>query len=441
MSTNNDHAQNGQPPQSEHHKTVVLKHTTVELYKSLANRVNRRTRLQLQESPEDPALISPLEMVQNWRGHWLKSVYTTICLERSAMLWTFKNEQPFGWQEALSALERMQPKRADFNRNENSIDDEDTVSTRRTRPPGRMIPQEHFNALIQTLGKFRITGQQTQWFLFAGVASGARPIEWHSAKWIDEQKGVLRLFNAKVKIRNAWDKIPAMTFTAEDIDGEMEEAMSGYRSKPTPDSSWYAIDFSRRISDINLTAEEQAELESARYLNGVELFRDVQIEEKYKLYVSLHLESVQNVIEAQKNLQANWPAGEKLSDEQIFTKFYYGRIRHCLWRASKAAFNEEETYSLVDTRSTFASNRKGRLGLREAAAELGHTATTSRLHYAPASKAWSQYKPVHGNTKKTDDQQNDANADGKKEGDSSTVVPGQAISAAGLSTPASAGTL
>lgn len=385
---------------------IVLKDTTVLIYKTLAERITRRTRLQLQDSPEDYVWPTPADLLKNWSRQWTTSTYSTVSIERSALMWHLQSSKPAGWEEAFSELKATVPRRSDFT-------NIDQVNSRRTRPPGRMIPEAHLTKLIQHLGTLRssgeATGQQTQWFLLAGIASGARPIEWQHAKWIDEPNGVLRIFTAKVKARNAWDKIPPMTFTAEDFDNEMEGIIEN-PSSINGENSWYAVDFSRRISSINLTTEELRELQEARYLNGVELFRDVQIEYKYRTYVNLHMQAVHTTIKRERQLQSNWPEVERLSDEEIFAKSYYGRIRHCLWRACAKAFNNEELYSLVDTRSTFSANRKGLVGLQEAARELGHTPTTSKDFYAPASKAWSQYRQKHGNSIESRNQQADQQA-------------------------------
>lgn len=244
-------------------------------YKTLSRRIIRRTQAYLQESPEDVVIPTPADLIQNWQQKFESSTYNTISIERSALIWHFESERPEGWEEALAALKEQVPRRAEF------IENVDRISTTRSRTPGRMIPETHLKKLIQHLSKLRTTGQatgqQAQWFLLAGIASGARPIEWRTAKWVDEPNGVLRIFTAKVKSRNAWDNIPPMTFTAEDLDNEMEGIMD-YPTQGNGESSWYAVDFSRRISGINLTDEELKELHEARYLNGVELFRDVKIE-------------------------------------------------------------------------------------------------------------------------------------------------------------------
>lgn len=373
---------------------LVLKSSTILIYKTLVERITRRTRVYLQEAPEDFILPTPADLIFNWERKFTTSTYNTVNLERSALMWHFMTTKPSGWESGLAALKARIPRRSEF------LGFTDQVSVRRSRPPGRMIPEDHLKKLIQYLSTLRVTGestgQQAQWFILAGIASGARPTEWQSAKWVDEPNGVLRIFTAKIKVRNAWDKIPSMTFTADDLDNEMK-GITGNPTSLNGESSWYAIDFSRRLSGVNLSIEELKELQAARYLNGVDLFRDVQIEAKYRIYVTNHMQALELTTERERKLQLNWPEEERQTDEEIFARNYYGRIRHCLWRACNSVFKGEEMYSLVDTRSTFSANRKGLVGLHAAAKDLGHTPTTSKDYYAPASKAWTAYKPTHGN--------------------------------------------
>jgi hypothetical protein len=88
------------------------------------------------------------------------------------------------------------------------------------------------------------------------------------------------------------------------------------------------------------------------------------------------------------------------SVEKIFKEKYYEKARHCIWRACSTIFADdgEKLYSFADTRQTFSANRKALNGRESAAAELGHSVTTSKDHYAPARKSWSKYKEVNTQT-------------------------------------------
>ena len=394
-------------------RTVELKPSTVRAYETLFERIHRKTMIYLMDSPEDVVFVTSDDLVAHWLAKQTGSSYATVCLARSALIWHFETKQPDGWQAALERIRAYLPVKADFIQEVSDTD----FSVKRTRPPGRMIPEAHLHRLIDELLGYRATGHQTQWFLLAGVASGARPVEWLNAHWVDEANGVLRIYTAKVKNRNAWDKIPAMTFTAEDLDGEMDEAMAN-PSSANGENSWHAVDFSRRIASIDLSTEELRELNGARYLNGVKLFRDVQIEGRYRIFVRQHLNTMHATIAAKQKEQADLPKDKQMAVDEIYAKFYYMKIRHCLWRASTSAFNGEHMYSLVDTRSTFSANRKAAVGLEQAAKEMGHTGPFSaRDYYAPASKAWSRFKQKHGNSATEQQGQFDVSGQGQGSGD------------------------
>lgn len=87
-----------------------------------------------------------------------------------------------------------------------------------------MIPEEHFNRLINGLSRLGVSGIRAQYLLLAGVLTGSRPVEWINAAWADKEKTVLRICTAKVKARHAWTKVPPMTFSAEDSDNEMGQS-------------------------------------------------------------------------------------------------------------------------------------------------------------------------------------------------------------------------
>ena len=327
-----------------------------------------------------------MDLVTDWISQISETSKNTVNMQRTALLWAFDIYQHPGSAEARSKLKSI---------SQSSIlreADLDNPVTHRSRPSGRMIPQADMDLLTNVLNNMGLWGARSQWFLLAGVASGARPVEWPDAEWIDKKEGVLRIYTAKVKLRNAWHNVPPLTFTAEDLDNETNKPLFAAEEDTQRVSSmaaWYERDFYRRTCMLRLTENEQAELEAARYLNGVKLFRDVVIEEKYRTFVSLHMDSVKLVVEQYRAASVEQAA---LETEAIFSKIYYDKVGHCIWRACKKAFPTGLLYALVDTRSTFAANRRAANGLSSSARELGHNLTTSRQFYAPASRAWGMYR-------------------------------------------------
>lgn len=374
---------------------VELKASTIKTYRIVYDRCMRKAITKREINPDEPVQITPLDLVEDWLLTVGSCRPQTANTQRSALLWAIAQSHEPGWQEAMNRLNLNKQQSTRSSRSDEALE-----SGRRSRAPGRMIPEADLHILLNRLASRGEWGARSQWFLMAGIASGARPVEWPDADWVDDDKTVLRIYTAKVKARNAWHKVPPLTFTREDLDDEIDELCDADYSRRTEvNTSWENIDFERRMATLDLTPSETDELRSSQFRNGIMLFRDVFIEPQYRTYVRMHRDSVQMVIaEERERLLANSDqAVEDLSTETIYKDCYYNPVRHCIWRACKKVFPNGELYSPVDTRSTFSANRKAQLGLLGASQDLGHQGvTTSRDYYAPASKAWSRYKPQPG---------------------------------------------
>lgn len=339
---------------------------------------------------DETVIVEPMDLVDDWFATQQSKSAGTANIQRSALLWVFKTDRPIGWEDAYTRLQTT----SRVSRRDAKNRDSDIIYGKRTRVNGRVITEEDLRLLINRMIDMGGWGGPTQWFLIAGVASGARPGEWPEARWADKEKTILRIHTSKGKVRNAWDNIPAMTFDAVDAENETDKLwtrpVTAEGDNTESDERWNAIDFERRLSSLDLSEDELTELRSNRAKNGVALFRDVAIEPQYRTYVRLHMDSVQSVIAAKQRLYPN------CSVAAIFDKHYYSKSRHCVWRACVTIFaDEDKLYSLADTRQTFSANRKAQKGNVSAAAELGHTITTSKNHYAPARKAWTKYKQTN----------------------------------------------
>jgi hypothetical protein len=371
--------------------STQLQENSVKTYKDNYDRCLRLALSTRTLNEDESPIIKPMDIVDDWFSTQKLKKAGTANIQRSAILWALKTDQPPGWEDACKRLNST----SRVSRRDAKNADREIISDKRTRVCGRVIPEEDLRLLINRLIDMRSWGGPTQWFLIAGVASGARPGEWPEARWADEDKTILRIHTSKGKVRNAWDKIPAMTFDEVDTENETDklwkrpDVSEDPRKNSENDDLWNAIDFERRISSFDLSEDELTELRSNRAKNGVALFRDVAIEPQYRTYVKLHMDSVQSVISAKQRLYPN------SSVAAIFGKHYYSKSRHCVWRACVTIFEDEDKlYSLADTRQTFSANRKALNGRESAAAELGHSITTSKDHYAPARKAWTKYKQM-----------------------------------------------
>jgi integrase len=384
-------------------RPVTLKDSTIKTYKTIYDRRYRRALDKREVNPDEPVIITPMDLVNDWITDIGVNRPKTANLERAAIIWGIGTMRKPGWADAYTRM--VQIRQMSLYGDQSGGED---GFARKTRTPGRMIPEEDMKILMNKLAGMGRWGPRTQWFLISGVASGARPVEWPDAEWADQEKTILRLFTAKVKNNNALDKIPPMTLTAIDHDNEVDRmwdarAARGVEGAP----SWYSVDFERRIATLDLSDQDLEELRASRHKNGVRLFRDVEIEPSHLTFVRVHMESIKRVITEVRNDPAI--TGPK-TDAAIFSKHYFDCARQCILRASKKAFADGRLYSLSDTRSTFSANRKAAVGNQAASKELGHASiTTSRDFYAPASKAWEKYKPQ--------------NAQRSGQGDSNTSLP------------------
>lgn len=216
---------------------VELKASTIQTYRIVYDRCMRKAIAKREINPDEPVQITPLDLVEDWLLTVGSCRPQTANTQRSALLWAIAQSQEPGWKEALNRL--------NLNKQEGpsrTYSDEDLESNRRSRAPGRMIPEADLHILLNRLASRGEWGARSQWFLMAGIASGARPVEWPDADWVDEEKTVLRIYTAKVKARNAWHKVPPLTFTLEDFDDEIDELCDADYSRRTEvNTSWEGL--------------------------------------------------------------------------------------------------------------------------------------------------------------------------------------------------------
>lgn len=205
---------------------------------------------------------------------------------------------------------------------------------------------------------------------------------------------VLRIKTAKIKSRNAWDKIPPLVFT--DEGDEKENPSEALDLSKLTALQQRAADVDMRLAEFksNLLPSDEIDLIVNLKIQIFAFpFRDVKIEEKYALEVQFHLEKIRSFFESNVPGYATGKASiEALKG--IYERIFYGRCRVYLYRACKYAFEKEDgrIYSFYDTRSTFAANRKTMQGLERTADEMGHNNVfTTQRNYAGKKSAWTQY--------------------------------------------------
>lgn len=264
-------------------------------------------------------------------------------------------------------------------------------SDRRTRPSARMIPKEDWESLINHLGSKKTQwGYRAQFMIAASVGCGARPIEWVRAKLVDDN--VIRIFGAKVKVSNAWDRVKPGVFTEAEFEPFPENILS---EDATPEEVQSAMDiwFEDRIANSGLSPFQDLEsitaLRMAKEQADNNIFRDVIFDQEYRLPIEMHLKYVNEFFEAR--FGPNWRDRDHTTLEEVYNKDYASKVRIAVWRACKALFSDGRLYSPADARSTFAANRRAMISTKQTQLDLGHSSINiTRKNYAGPKQAWKK---------------------------------------------------
>jgi hypothetical protein len=262
-----------------------------------------------------------------------------------------------------------------------------------------MIPEEDFRPLIDFLESKPDEDSGSIWraraalALKAGVAAGCRPLEWLGAQWSDRESGVLRIYSVKQKTRQAWDKIPPLTFL--DADDELASIEDAARFMEI-DAIVRHNEFARKLiflRALEIDGHLIDEIVGLRAGGGnISAFRDVVIEQDFHDDVDRHLAEVQNFMREEVAIFRRKNPESELRVEELFSNTYLSAVRGAIWRACRRIFLSERLYSLADARSTFAANRKALAGLKATAMDMGHAwPQTTRDFYAPARRAWARH--------------------------------------------------
>ena len=130
------------------------------------------------------------------------------------------------------------------------------------------------------------------------------------------------------------------------------------------------------IHDVE--ADNPELIKAGSRLDESTLVRNVPIEDGDRLYINLHLGSVNDYI-------------NKVPSQEPQARFdaYYNMCRNLLREACLRTFEGKEMYSLYVMRSQFAANMKAELPLEDVAALMGHekTGKTTKSNYGPRRAA------------------------------------------------------
>lgn len=317
--------------------------------------------------PQNPVAASPLDVVDDLiaaasvgpLGEPPKIAYQSWALYRTAMLFHLSSR-----------------------RQDNDIFEDAYLKLAATKQPCEALMAKsrskrtfaigHFEQLINELGKLNkrnFRGSQTAYWLKAGVAAGARGIEWAETEWLDREKLQLLIPNSKrkvstpafIKIAQAQAKYGKTFNTVYDIEAEERRQSESEFFNPNEDA-WSEIN--EDDSDIEFASQKDHEI------IDIGTHRIVRINSADAMYVDLHLASIsRNTL-----TQAQNGIGKELA-----FMHYYEMARRALRIACKSAFKGKHFYRLYTTRSQFAANSKVDHSIGVVAEMMGHSSTRTTM--------------------------------------------------------------
>ncbi|MDM7322077.1 MAG: hypothetical protein P3W87_002080, partial [Gammaproteobacteria bacterium] len=331
----------------------------------------------------------------NWViQHTSQNAYSSSykMLLRSALLYQFEKGTPASILNPPEDIAWARTVIRNWHIKEPHHDDEDTLPSKNpSRPRARVIPKDDWLLLIKALRRNPgLMSQYARILLIAGVGCGARPFEWITSFLVS--KNTLRIYNAKIKLRNPLERIPPGIFTEYELENP-EKLNAIIRSEFLEEQDPTRRIFLHRLELCNLDPKNPDDLWAINLLmknrNGAdqEAFRDVIFEDQYAPFITKQLEIVNKTMT--EVVGKNW---RDIDPEQLyepFHKHYYAPVRHAVWRTCKKLFNGEKIYSPADTRSIFAANRKRQYGTARTQKDLGHASEyVTSHHYGSARHAW-----------------------------------------------------
>jgi hypothetical protein len=380
-------------------------------YESIYWRLWREARAQTIMTRGEWADVTSHDLIERWLDRARrKNRYSinTLRIYRAALIYWLPVKQPPDWEGAVKILMASTPESVDEAKE--GADDLGGFTLDgpmgRRRQSQRMIPEEDFGPLVSALEwqpKDEEDAGASVWrsraalALKAGVATGCRPVEWLGASWVDHEAGILRIYSAKQKTREAWNNIPALTFF--DSDDELAHAEDKERWKEI-DPHVRHREFSRKIIFLRALGVSELIIDELIALKqgdtNVSVFRDVVVEDEMRVIVGAHMQEIAQFMGEKIDLfKRKNPAAIDIPVIEIYSDKYMRYVRTAIWRTCRTTFTDGRLYSLADARSTFAANRKALAGLKAAALDMGHAwPQTTRDFYAPARRAWSRYANV-----------------------------------------------
>lgn len=299
----------------------------------------------------EPALVTLTQIVEDYFTR-TDQANTTREMTRSAILWIIRSGEVELTEDAHNALNLLEALKGKDGPKE-------------TIPRPKTISLKDLDLLLDLLNcqAERITNShvsiRTIAWLQAGLACGARPIEWLNTEWVDGAQTQLRIKNAKIKVSApAFSNKHAAQSTA-------LAAQTSFHQELEELVYWEAsIDYqpvtehSHRVIPIESKSDREA--------------------------INMHLGFIQEVIPSHL---------DSLDREEAFER-YYRQVRKTLDRACRKIWKNKKLYSLYTMRGQFSANMKAAKGSVATAALMGHSSenSPSAAFYGKARQAHARFR-------------------------------------------------
>jgi len=336
-------------------KMSTIKTSTRESYLKVVNAAFQHSTAKRTTDWEDPVRVTLCDMVLDLINRQ-DIAWSTKITSRSALLWYINSGTTRANEDSAQARELLINMR------------KEPGPRPAQRPKG--ISETELGLLLDevyTRADNSVWAKRTAVWILAGLACGARTIEWIDAEWVTTEKTELRLRNAKVKLNKPAfqrsDVNPAIEYDLDDItefDADTLEEMFG-----TTDGIFRIIPIDRELDRSIIDTQ-------------MRLIRD-------------HLPGI---------------GMNKEADKAAFRR-YHNQCRKVLVRASQKVWKGKKTFSLYTMRKQFSANMKAKLGSAATAVLMGHSGedSPSAASYGKANQAHARFKglrpqgaPVQRNT-------------------------------------------
>jgi integrase len=315
------------PPVPE---AAPIKESTKKGYLKAVRAAHRYSQAKRTTDWEEPPIIKMVEVVQDLIQREDLTRETKL-VARSALVWFIKSGQVGQDRDSIDAVEML-----------NGLQIPRGQKPKTSRP--KAISEQDLGLLLDELytrAESSVWAFRSTVWINAGLACGARPIEWLDAEWSDPEQTILRIKNAKIKL--------------------------------------LALAFAR----MKHLTEDDPEVEHPKFweTNDKDPCREIPLQR----------ESDRSMVETQlQYIREAAPGSMSKEGRRVEFEKYHAACALMVRRACRKLWGNKRTYSLYTLRSQFAANMQASKGADGAAELMGHSSADS-----PSAAYYGKWNQAH----------------------------------------------